>query len=96
MKALKIGERLTITLEAVEQSSCDGCYFDDGNTFKPFDKVLVRDDINEKWIPSIFGCYEDEVDKDFPYVCLNGRYCYCIPYEGNEHLLGTPSKPKDY
>lgn len=66
------------------------------NTLKPFDKVLVRDDINEKWIPSIFGCYEDEVDKDFPYVCLNGRYCYCIPYEGNEHLLNTPSTSKDY
>lgn len=32
MKELKIGERLTITLEAVEQSSCDGCYFDNGNT----------------------------------------------------------------
>lgn len=66
------------------------------NTLKPFDKVLVRDDINEKWIPSIFGCYEDEVDKDFPYVCLNGRYCYCIPYEGNEHLLNTPNTLKDY
>lgn len=63
--------------------------------FKPFDKVLVRDDINEKWILSIFSCYEDE-DKDFPYVCLNGRYCYCIPYEGNEHLLNTPKSPKDY
>lgn len=32
MKELKIGERLTITLEAVEQSSCDGCYFDSGDT----------------------------------------------------------------
>ena len=32
MKELKIGERVTITLEAVEQSSCDGCYFDEGNT----------------------------------------------------------------
>lgn len=63
--------------------------------FKPFDKVLVRDDINEKWILSIFGCYEDEVDKDFPYVCLNGRYCYCIPYEGNEYLLNTSKSPKD-
>lgn len=66
------------------------------NTFKPFDKVLVRDYIDEKWIPSLFGCYEDEVDADFPYVCLNGRYCYCIPYEGNEHLLNTPKSPKDY
>ena len=62
--------------------------------FKPFDKVLVRDYIDEKWILSIFSCYEDE-DKDFPYVCLNGRYCYCIPYEGNEHLLNTPKSPKD-
>lgn len=58
--------------------------------FKPFDKVLVRDYIDEKWILSIFSCYEDE---DFPYVCLNGRYCYCIPYEGNEHLLNTPNTP---
>ena len=65
------------------------------NTFKPFDKVLVRDHIDEKWILSIFGCYEDEVDADFPYVCLNGRYRYCIPYEGNEHLLNTPNSPKD-
>ena len=64
-------------------------------TFKPFDKVLVRDYIDEKWILSIFGCYEDEVDTDFPYVCLNGRYRYCIPYEGNEHLLNTPKSPKD-
>ena len=65
------------------------------NTLKPFDKVLVRDYINEKWIASIFGCYEDEVDADFPYVCLNGRYCYCIPYEGNEYLLNTSKSPKD-
>ena len=57
------------------------------NTFKPFDKVLVRDYIDEKWILSIFGCYEDEVDTDFPYVCLNGRYC--IPYERNEYLSWT-------
>ena len=66
------------------------------NTFKPFDKVLVRDDTNEKWIPSVFGWYEDEVDVDLPYVCLNGRYRYCIPYEGNEHLLNTPNTLKDY
>lgn len=63
--------------------------------FKPFDKVLVRDYIDEKWILSIFGCYEDEVDTDFPYVCINGRYRHCIPYEGNEHLLNTPKSPKD-
>ena len=64
------------------------------NILKPFDKVLVRDYIDEKWIPSIFGCYEDE-NEDFPYFCLTGCYRYCIPYEGNEHLLNTPKSPKD-
>ena len=63
------------------------------HTLKTFDKVLVRNNVNEKWLPSIFLCYEDKVDKDFSYICLNGRYCYCIPYERNEYLLGTN---KDY
>lgn len=27
MKELKIGERVTITLEAVEQETCKGCFF---------------------------------------------------------------------
>ena len=33
MKELKIGERLTITLEAVETvKGCDGCFFDGRNS----------------------------------------------------------------
>ena len=27
MKELKVGERVTITLEAVEHSTCGGCFF---------------------------------------------------------------------
>lgn len=54
--------------------------------FKPFDKVLVRDDINEKWSINLFSYYEEE-DQAFPYVCVSGRYEHCIPYEGNEHLV---------
>ena len=53
--------------------------------FKPFDKVLVRNYNTEKWGVSFFG-YKEESD----YVCTD--YCswsQCIPYEGNEHLLGT-------
>lgn len=64
------------------------------NTFKPFDKVLVRDGIDEKWSISLFS-YHDEKFQAFPYVCISGRYVHCIPYEGNEHLLGTPKSPKD-
>lgn len=55
--------------------------------FKPFDKVLVRDEINEKWSINLFSYYEGE-DQAFPYVCVPGRYKHCIPYEGNEHLVG--------
>ena len=27
MKEIKVGERVTIILEAVEQSTCEGCFF---------------------------------------------------------------------
>lgn len=60
--------------------------------FKPFEKVLVRDDINEKWSINIFSYYDEEKE-DFPYICLSGCYLYCIPYEGNEYLLGTTDSP---
>lgn len=61
--------------------------------FKPFDKVLVRDDIHNKWSIGQFSYYNEE-NEDFPYICMNGCcYHYCIPYEGNEYLLGTTDSP---
>lgn len=52
---------------------------------KPFDKVLVRDFENQAWTTSFFGFKDAGL-----YFCCNGRsYQQCIPYEGNEHLLGT-------
>lgn len=80
------GGKLNLETLEIEYNKKDSNNY---HTLKTFGKVLVRDNINEKWLPSIFLCYEDEVDKDFPYVCLNGRYCYCIPYEKNEYLSGT-------
>ena len=65
------------------------------NTLKPFDKVLVKDSIDEKWKISLFSYYDEE-NQYFPYVCISGRYVHCIPYEGNEHLLNTPNTLKDY
>ena len=55
--------------------------------FKPFDKVLVRNDIDEEWTINLFSHY-DEKDKAFPFICINDFYRYCIPYEGNEYLVG--------
>lgn len=54
--------------------------------FKPFDKVLVRNVEHVEWRISLFSSYSNETYK---YKCINGNYKYCIPYEGNEHLVGT-------
>lgn len=60
--------------------------------FKPFDKVLGRGDMYMTWTPDIFSYYNQEDDK-YPYVCLGNCYSQCIPYEGNEYLLGTTDSP---
>lgn len=58
--------------------------------FKPFDKVLVRDMEDNVWRAAIFS-HIDKTRSGFPYVTINAHYKYCIPYEGNESLLGTVS-----
>lgn len=58
--------------------------------FKPFDKVLVRDSDIERWICNFFGF----IDEDGDYICVNAPWKQCIPYEGNEHLLGTTNAPE--
>lgn len=55
---------------------------------KPFDKVLVRNQKTEEWSANIFS-HTDKTDEYLDYVCVNGRWEFCIPYIGNEHLLGT-------
>lgn len=56
--------------------------------FKPFDKVLVRDTDEQAWCANYFSHYKN--DPDYFYVCINGSYHYCIPYnEHTAHLLGT-------
>lgn len=55
---------------------------------KPFDKVLVRDTDEQAWCANYFSHYKN--DPDYFYVCINGSYHYCIPYnEHTAHLLGT-------
>ena len=62
-------------------------------SFKPFDKVLVRNYDTDEWLPGFF--YRLDKDWNYPYHIMNLHhltdyaYLYCIPYEGNEHLLGT-------
>lgn len=62
-------------------------------SFKPFQKVLVRDEEDEVWKADYFSHYE-EGDEIAPYVCVGSYYKLCIPYEGSEHLLGTNKSPE--
>lgn len=53
---------------------------------EPFDRVLVRGSKSQNWTIDFFEMYDDE---DQRYYCLAAPWEYCIPYEGNEHLLNT-------
>ena len=66
--------------------------------FKPFDKVLVRNTDTEEWFPGFFEKFDSTWNN--PYHIMNRRsmtdfaFKQCIPYEGNEHLLGTTDEWK--
>ena len=56
----------------------------DITTLKPFDKVLMRSSNAREWDATLFSHYSNNKF----YGC--GMCCdQCIPYKGNEHLLGT-------
>lgn len=52
---------------------------------KPFDRVLVRDSKSDNWRANLFSY----IGKDGYYHCVYANWAYCIPYIGNESLLGT-------
>lgn len=66
----------------------------DITTLKPFDKVLVRCG-NNAWHIQFFEKYDKRLNYPFVCMCYN-KYRQCIPYEGNEHLLGTTNDCDDY
>lgn len=59
--------------------------------FKPFDKVLVRDNESFKWKCAFYSHFEPF--NNYPHVTSIGTYVMCIPFEGNEHLVGTTKNP---
>ena len=60
--------------------------------FKPKQWVLVRDDEAQEWRLGIFSHIKKG---ELRYVTTGISYKYCIPFEGNEELLGTTDKPKE-
>ena len=62
--------------------------FDIGSLIPFESKVLVRNDKYQKWIPAFWGYKRGNKHND-GYTTTFGWVRYCIPYDGNEHLLGT-------
>lgn len=65
--------------------------------FKPFDKVLVRDEDDKEWHISLFAreIVDDSDGLSYKYECSNGTlWNCCIPFEGNECLLETAENPE--
>lgn len=60
--------------------------------FKPFEKVLVRDDYEDEWRASFFSHIREGLSK---YVTTGLIWKFCIPYAGNEHLLGTTNNVEE-
>ena len=68
----------------------------DVNTLQPFDKVLVRDFLNEDWMADFF----ERIDKNAGYynaTCVTSHWEQCIPYnEETKHLLGMREDCPEY
>lgn len=65
----------------------------DISNFKPFDKVLTRDSDNGRWSCRWFSRYDK--NQFLSFITTNSVYSQCIPFEGNEHLLGTTDMPSE-
>lgn len=59
--------------------------------FKRNDIVLCRDDKDSYWRIDVFLHKNDSAP--YPFRCNNSVWLECIPYEGNEQLLGTTDSP---
>ena len=66
----------------------------DITNLKPFDKVLVRTSNSDIWECEIFSSYDPNCSN--PFHCTARWTKQCVPFEGNEHLLGTNNDCDEY
>ena len=68
----------------------------DINTLHPFDRVLVRDFLNEGWMADFFERI-DENDVHYNVICVTSHWIQCIPYnDDTKHLLGTNKEAPEF
>lgn len=105
-----IKENIYIIEELKNKFSCDMPFSEEKNcelVFNKFDiaslkafesRVLVRDKNTDEWRGQFFSHYYNCFNR--PYICIGveglSEYNQCIPYEGNEHLLGTTDDCSEY
>lgn len=68
--------------------------------FKPFERVLVRENNNSAWKCQIYS-HKVIKDNETYHMCMGHMYEQCIPYEGNEQYYRTSNayiapQPKEY
>lgn len=56
--------------------------------FKAFDKVLVSASEESIWHAELYSHYDNSYGDRPHRTCGGYSYNFCVPYEGNEHLIG--------
>ena len=68
----------------------------DPKTLKPFDKVLVNNNLGYKWGCDLFS-YIINKNTEYKYCCISSYNKYCIPYnDDTKHILNTTNLPPEY
>ena len=66
----------------------------DPKTLKPFDRVLVRNTTNNKWMCNIFSFIQPMTGY---FICILADWRCCIPYnDETKHLVGTTEEAPEY
>ena len=72
----------------------------DISTLIPYEsKVLIRSTIGSYWQPAFWGAYIIDISDGLhhhDYLTTRGFTPYCIPYDGNEHLIGKTDDCCDF
>ena len=67
----------------------------DPKTLKPFDKVLAKDEFDERWCCDFFSDIDESQSQ--PYNCIGASGTLCIPYnDDTKHLVGTTDEAPEY
>lgn len=67
----------------------------DPNTFQTFDRVLTRHFEDERWNINFYS-YK-KLSWPYPYICIDGAYKYCIPYnDDTKHIVGTTDEAPEF